>query len=180
MIRCIAFDCFGTLFDVRTLPEGYVGNYVDHVYQNDFSPYSFPEEWYQLKAHPGVTDGMKALQEQGIKVVSLSNGGPDLISKLAEAAGFTFDHIVDLAAHKVYKPHLGAYTTVWADTGIAIDDTLMVTANPTFGDLSGAFAVGMTPVLLRQLGWPQTVFELSEWVRRRTMNEFRSSVAHYK
>lgn len=67
--------------------------------------------------------------------MALSNGSYDLIFRLAERSGFRWDHIVSLAAHQVYKPHRAAYLTIQKDLGIKTKDTLMVTANPTFGDI---------------------------------------------
>lgn len=40
--KCVAFDCFGTLFDMSTVPKDEIAAYVEHVRRNDFSPYEFP------------------------------------------------------------------------------------------------------------------------------------------
>lgn len=167
-IRCIAFDCFGTLFDVSSLPNGHVAKYVEHVRREGFEPYNFPDEWDLLEAHAGVAEGICRLMSMGIYCVALSNGSRSLIQHLAWANEFAFTHIVNLVAHRCYKPHLAAYRTIKADLGIEPHETLLVTANPTFGDVYGAFVTGMTPMLLRQPGWPQTVVELAEWLEART------------
>jgi hypothetical protein len=41
------------------------------------------------------------------------------------------------------------------------EETLMVTANPTFGDIEGAAAIGMPSQVIRH-GYPNTVIELAE------------------
>lgn len=164
-IRCIAFDCFGTLFDMNSIPKEQIkeqiADYVEHVRQNDFSPYEFPQAWWSLKAHQDVAEGIRRLQSRGLRCVALSNGSDDLIASLAASAGFSFDYIIDLAEHEVYKPHTRAYATIEKDIGYKPSETLMVTANPTFGDIEGAASVGMRSQVIRH-GYPNTVIELAE------------------
>lgn len=160
-IKAIAFDCFGTLFDTTAIPREDVADYVRHVRKEQFSPYTFPLAWYGLKTHPDSPEGIRLLQAAGFLCVALSNGTKSLIQKIAEQNGITFDRIIDLTSHGVYKPHKLAYLTVQAETGIKPEETLMVTANPTFGDVEGAAAVGMAAQVIRH-GYPNTVIELAE------------------
>lgn len=159
VIKCCAFDCFGTLFDMTTVPKEDIAAYVRHVKKADFSPYTFPKSWYDLKAHPDVSAGISGIQSCGILCVALSNGSKELIEHLARMNGFAFDKVIDLVAHRVYKPHVDAYKTVHKETGIRARQTLMVTANPLFGDLEGAAAIGMPHQVIRH-GWPNTVIDL--------------------
>jgi 2-haloacid dehalogenase len=161
MIRCIAFDCFGTLFDMSGIPQEQIADYVRHVRSENFTPYNFPSEWYNLKAHPDVLEGIRRLKAAGIKCVALSNGHWGLIRFIAEESGFHFDHVCDLVGAKVYKPHVDAYRVVERDTGFTPAETLMVTANPTFGDIEGAIAIGMRYQVIRHC-YPKTVIELAE------------------
>ncbi len=160
MIKVIAFDCFGTVFDMSGVPSGDIVNYVNHVRHEDFTPYVFPDSWWRLKAHPDSAEGIKKLQLAGFKCVALSNGSSTLIGHISILNGINWDHIVDLIAHRVYKPHLGAYRTIQADLGTPPEETLMVTANPTFGDLEGSSAVGMQSHVIRH-GYPNTILELA-------------------
>ena len=162
-LRCIAFDCFGTLFDMSGIPREQIAGYVRHVRRNDFSPYEFPQAWWDLRAHQDVEEGMRRLQGHRLCCVALSNGDVDLIESLAAASGFAFDCIVDLAYHGVYKPHRDAYLTVEKDTAFKPHETIMVTANPTFGDIEGAASVGMRSQVIRH-GYPNTVIELAEMI----------------
>jgi 2-haloalkanoic acid dehalogenase type II len=159
-IQCIAFDCFGTVFDMEGIPREQIRSYVEHVRQNDFSPFVFPDEWWELKAHADAAPGIRNLQAEGYCCVALSNGSHGLLTRIAAANDIYWDHIVDLAAHRVYKPHLDAYRTVENDTSYEPANTLMVTANPTFGDVEGAAAVGMKSMIIRQ-GYPHTILDIA-------------------
>jgi 2-haloalkanoic acid dehalogenase type II len=166
-IKCCAFDCFGTLFDMTPVPKSDIAAYVHHVQRADFSPYTFPKSWYDLKAHPDVSAGILEIQSSGILCVALSNGSKELIEHLAIMNILAFDRVIDLVAHKVYKPHVDAYKTVHKETGVKPHETLMVTANPLFGDLEGAAAIGMRSQVIRH-GYPNTVLELADVVLGRT------------
>ena len=136
--------------------------YVDHVRKEDFTPFKFPDSWFNLKAHPDSAEGIKRLQRMGYKCVTLSNGGWGMLDNISALNGIGWDHITDLIEHRVYKPHVDAYRTIQKDLGFTPAETLMVTANPTFGDIEGAAAIGMQSQIIRQPGMPQTIVELSE------------------
>ena len=164
MITAAAFDCFGTVFDMSNIDPSEIEAYVKHVHQNDFTPFEFPQNWFELKPHKDSVEGINLLQSYNIKCIALSNGSKELISKISNDCGIKWDHIVDLINHKVYKPHIDAYYTVQKDLGISPNETLMVTANPTFGDVEGSAAIGMTPQIIRH-GYPNTIIELLDIVR---------------
>lgn len=161
MLKVIAFDCFGTVFDMASVSRDEIGDYVRHVRKNDFTPYTFPQSWWDLKLHPDAAEGVLTLQMAGYDCVTLSNGAADLLRHVSEAGGIKWDKIIDLAKHRVYKPHVDAYRTVEAETGIKPADCLMVTANPTFGDIEGAAAIGMPSQVIRQAEGPANIIELA-------------------
>ena len=162
MSKCIAFDCFGTVFDMSSVSRDEIKAYVEHVRKADFSPFAFPVSWWNLKAHSDAAQGIKMLQAMGFACVTLSNGEVGLLSTVAEANGIKFDAFINLERHRVYKPNTDAYRTVEKDLGYKPVETLMVTANPTFGDIEGAAAIGMPSQVIRQPGKPQTIIELAE------------------
>lgn len=159
-IKCIAFDCFGTLFDMSGVPKDEISDYARHVRQEMFIPYTFPEHWYRLPSHPDVAEGVRRLRKNHF-CVALSNGPRDLITLAACRNDFSFDHVIDLLDWRVYKPHRAAYMTVFAETKFKPEQTLMVTANPTFGDVEGAEYIGMRSKVIRH-GYPNTVIELAD------------------
>lgn len=162
MIKCIAFDCFGTIFDMKGVPRIEIEAYVNHVRKGEFVIYEFPETWYSLKSHIDAAQGMNRLKAGGFFLVALSNGGRELIREISLSNDIPFDYIVDLRQHKVYKPHIEAYRTVEKDTGIKPEETLMVTANPTFGDVEGSAAIGMPSQVIRQADGPRDLIDLAE------------------
>jgi HAD superfamily hydrolase (TIGR01493 family) len=162
MIKCIAFDCFGTVFDMSSISRDEIKAYVEHVRKDDFTPFKFPDSWWHLRTHADVTDGIRRLQDAGFSCVTLSNGSANLLRYVSRQNGILWDFIIDLVSHRVYKPHVDAYRTVEKQLGFTSTETLMVTANPTFGDIEGAAAIGMQSQVIRQPGMPQTIIELAE------------------
>ena len=170
-IKCIAFDCFGTVFDMSRVSRDEIKAYVDHVRSENFSPYKFPESWYSLHAHPDSAEGIKRLQDAGYKCVAMSNGTVHLISTISDIAGIRWNTIIDLVLYGHYKPQPDAYKAIQDQTGWQPEECLMVTANPTFGDVEGAAAIGMHSQVIRQPGTPQTIIELAEsLIEKRSMS----------
>lgn len=159
-ILAIAFDCFGTVFDMDGFPGTEIAAYVEHVNQPVWSRYRFGDAWYQLKAHPDSAEGIKQLQIAGYKCVALSNGSRSLIEHISSEAHICWNQIIDLADHQTYKPKRKAYRVAALEIGVAPANTMMVTANATFGDLGGAAAVGMQSYLIRDDDLP-TIVELA-------------------
>jgi FMN phosphatase YigB (HAD superfamily) len=164
MIKCIAFDCFGTVFDMRNISRQEIQDYVDHVNKKDFSPYSFPNSWYALTAHEDSAAGIKLLQDNGYYCLALSNGSYDLIKTISESNNIYWNYIINLNKHKVYKPHFDAYKTIETDTNFKPTETLMVTANPKFGDIEGAKNINMYSAVIRH-GYLNTIPELVDYIQ---------------
>jgi len=135
--------------------------YVEHVRKNDFTPFVFPSSWWDLRLHPDSQAGIRALEAAGFSCIALSNGSVDLIEHVSRSGGIEWWDIMDLAKHRVYKPHVDAYRTIEKQTGYKPSDTLMVTANPSFGDIEGAADIGMPSQVIRH-GYPNTIVELAE------------------
>lgn len=167
-IKCIAFDCFGTVFDMSKISKDEIQDYVNHVNNKNFSPYSFPDSWYDLKSHRDSSDGIASLQDREYFCVALSNGSYDLIKNISEKNSIYWDYIIDLNKHKVYKPHTDAYKTIEKDTNFQPSETLMVTANPTFGDIEGARSINMHNIVIRH-GYPNSIIELADLLHKKSM-----------
>jgi 2-haloalkanoic acid dehalogenase type II len=162
-IKCLAFDCFGTVFDMEGVSRDEIAAYVAHVRLADFSPYRFSEPWWNINPHPDSAPGVRMLRENGFTCVTLSNGAASMLGYLAKKNDIPFHQIIDLTKHKAYKPkNLDAYRAVEKETGFKPNETMMVTANPTFGDVEGASAIGMIPQVIRQPDRPQTILELAQ------------------
>lgn len=161
-IKAIAFDVFGTVFDLSAVPRDEVRAYVKHVHQESWQPLKLPASWATLPAHPDAAEGIAKLRERFI-VVTLSNGPLSLLMRLSKHNGISWDAIVPLEMYRIYKPDLRAYMYLPTLLGVERDEVCMVTANRTFGDLEGAAAVGMRAQLIRDGAEnPKDILELAE------------------
>ena len=160
-----AFDCFGTVFDMRGVPKSQVKAYVDHVRQPEWSPYQFPPSWYALVAHPDAAEGLRMLKDRGIFCWAFSNGNTELIEFNSKKNGIEWDRIIDLSIPQVYKPHPEAYQYLKQEAHSR--QLIIITANPTFGDVEGAASIGVGSRVIRH-GHPNTIIELAEMFPKRS------------
>ncbi len=164
MPKVIAFDTFGTVFDLSTVPHQEIKNYADHIHQSEWTPLRLPDSWEHLKAHPDAAEGIARLREKFI-VVTCSNGPLGLLAKLSKNNGISWDAIVPLELNKVFKTNPKAYMTVCEVLNVEPKDVLMVTANETFGDLEASRALGMEAILIRGKEGPKTIIELADLLK---------------
>jgi 2-haloalkanoic acid dehalogenase type II len=164
MIKVIAFDVFGTVFDLTAANRADVKAYVDHVHADDWAPLTLPPSWYELKAHDDAKYGLKWLRED-YQVVTCSNGPIELLTKLSKKNGLSWDMMIPLEMAKVYKPKLEAYQLICSLMGVKPCEVAMVTANKTFGDLEAAMHLGMLPILIRDKSAERFIPDLMELAR---------------
>lgn len=159
-MRVVAFDVFGTVFDLSGVPRHEVWDYIAHIRRPEWSPLRLPASWEHLPAHADSAEGIARLRERFI-VVTCSNGPLGLLAKLSKNNGVQWDAIVPMELNHVYKPDPRAYLTVCEVLEVPPSAVTMVTANRTFGDLEASAALGMTPVLIRDGDGPKTITELA-------------------
>lgn len=152
MIKVIAFDAFGTLFNMEGVPEQQLRDYGDHLRKfyltKHWTELKFPTSWIGLPAFPDVKEGIARLMNKHICVL-LSNGPADLLHAMLGHNGIVTDGIVPLEAYRTFKPDLSAYVTVCQLWKVIPCEVMMVTANEHFGDLEAASILGMAPRLIR-------------------------------
>ena len=158
MIQLICFDVFGTVFDMSTVSKESIRSYVDHVKSNSWEPIDL-SGWANIKAHPDACSGISLLRTE-FQVVTLSNGPMKLLTKISKSNNISWDAIIPIEAYEVYKPNPDAYKIACQLMGIPPENTLMVTANPTFGDIEGAAKNGISSQIIRHKGGPQDIIEL--------------------
>jgi FMN phosphatase YigB (HAD superfamily) len=161
-IRCVLFDLFGTVLNMKDVERADVAAYNDHVRRKDFSPLTLPESWYNLKPHDDAGLGLHLLRKMGLYCATLSNAPIALQTALSEPHGLVWDNMVDLPLHRVYKPDLAAYPIGAKVCGFKPEECLMVTANPTFGDVEGAKACGMASQVIRHPYTPRDILSLAD------------------
>lgn len=155
MRQVIAFDVFGTVFDLSDVDRREISQYVHHVKDvfntRGWMPLTIPESWWDLKAHPDAAEGIARLRTK-YQVVTCSNGPMRLLTHLSKEAGISWDGIIPIEAYQLYKPSPLAYTKIWELMGVKPEACHMVTANPGFGDVEASTKAGMRPHVIRQPG----------------------------
>lgn len=159
--KAIAFDCFGTVFDMSNVPKEELMAYGYHIRAPQWSPLELPESWKNLKAFPDSAEGIKLLRQK-FTVITCANGPMPLLSEISENNGIDWDCIVPMETMQVFKPSPQAYLWACAAVGLPPADVMMVTANvPGLGDLTVANSLGMIPQQIRGGDGPATIIELA-------------------
>ncbi len=106
---------------------------VDHVMQG-FS---------ELEVHPDVVDGVRALSDLGIRLVTLSNGSTGVAEALLQRAGVRdrFERLLTVEDAGAWKPARGAYTYALEECGVEATDAMLVAVHPW--DIDGARRAGL-------------------------------------
>lgn len=81
MIECIAFDLFGTVFDLSAMPKQEIKDYIAHVRKPEWSPLTLPGTWRDMKPHPASY--FSICQQFGpdppeVLMVTGNQGSPDI------------------------------------------------------------------------------------------------------
>lgn len=166
MLKVIAFDLFGTVFDLSQTPRGEISAYLRQCTDPVWRPLQLPESWADLPAFPDAKEGLKRLRAK-YEVVTLSNAPATLTHYLMGKSDLLWDGIVSLSGIKRYKPHPECYLRACQQFLASPDRCMMVTANPTFGpypfgDIQIAGAIGMQTRLIRNPGGPANIIALAE------------------
>lgn len=121
---------------------------VDEVVQGLLDGFS------TLKLHPDVVPGMRLLHDEGLRLVTLTNGSAAVAEKLFDAAG-----VADLVERRLsvddvgrWKPAASAYQYAAEQCGLRIDRMAMVAVHPW--DIDGAARAKMTTGWLDRTGAP--------------------------
>ena len=97
----------------------------------------------ELTLHPDVPEGLHALADLGVRLVTLSNGSAQVAETLLEQAGVRplFERLLSVEEAGVWKPASGAYDYALAVCGIDAGDALLVAVHPW--DIDGAARAGL-------------------------------------
>jgi 2-haloalkanoic acid dehalogenase type II len=159
--KVIAFDLFGTVFDLSGVDRAEIRAYIEHIKKPEWSPLVLPESWKDLPDFPDTWEGLNRLNDR-YSVATMSNAPYLLQNHLLDNHALGFVKQVPLELARVYKPNPRAYLTVCDMLNVEPTEVMMVTANKDFGDLEASAALGMTPMLIRSGDGPKTIIELAE------------------
>lgn len=96
-----------------------------------------------LALHPDVPEGLYALSDLGVRLVTLSNGSAQVAETLLEHAGVRplFERLLSVEEAGVWKPASGAYEYALAECGVAAEAAMLVAVHPW--DINGAARAGL-------------------------------------
>lgn len=128
-----------------------------------------------LPPHDEVAAALKALKDDGYRLVSLTNSSAEGVATQLRNAGLTdlFEKRYSIESLKKYKPHPDTYHMVLDDLGVEPTEVLMVAAHAW--DLAGAKNVGLQTAFVARPGAgqysnvaapDQVVSDLDELVKR--------------
>lgn len=163
----IAFDAFGTLFDLGELEDRFKQTVVPWTWHatvsERFRPLPEiveaagidPARVESLPAYDDVADDLAALS--GPPLAVLSNGTRDGLRELVDAAGLTayFDHLLAADQVAAYKPAPDIYALAAKAFGTEPGRVLLVSSNEW--DIAGAAEMGMRTAWLARGRTPSWV-----------------------
>ncbi len=96
-----------------------------------------------LEVHPDVPDGIRALRDLGIRLVTLSNGAAAVAEGLCERAGIgdCVEALLSVEDAGIWKPAAGAYAHALERCGIDAMEAMLVAVHPW--DIDGAARAGL-------------------------------------
>ena len=97
----------------------------------------------QLGVHPDVVEGVQALRDLGVPLVTLSNGATSVAQGLFERHGLddAFDRLLSVEDAPRWKPAPQAYAHALDVCGVAASDAMLVAVHPW--DVHGAHEAGL-------------------------------------
>ncbi|MFL6002674.1 MAG: haloacid dehalogenase type II [Nocardioides sp.] len=105
-----------------------------------------------LGVHPDVVDGVRALRNRDIELVTLSNGAAAVAEGLFERAGIRdqFSRLLSVEDAGVWKPAAAAYEYALSECGVSAHDAMLVAVHPW--DIHGAARAGLRTAWLNRNG----------------------------
>ena len=105
-----------------------------------------------LAVHPDVPDGVRALSDLGIRLVTLSNGSATVADGLLQGAGLRdrFERLLSVEDAGVWKPAAGAYAYALAECEVEPMDVMLVAMHPW--DIDGARRAGLATAWVNRSG----------------------------
>ena len=111
-----------------------------------------------LGVHPDVPEGIRALHDLGIRLVTLSNGATSVAEELFARAGIRdrFEALLSVEDAGVWKPAAGAYGYALERCGVGPGAAMLVAVHPW--DIDGAARAGLSTAWTDRTGGPYPAY----------------------
>jgi len=169
VIKVIAFDLFGTVFDAESADErdrnAYTSNLKAWREHRTYLPTRCVFSFARLKLFADSAEGLSALMFAGYKIVTASNIPSAYVVEASRNAGIAWDGIVALERYGIYKPDLAAYAAICDLMKCEPKEVLMVTGNHGkygIGDDTEPLKIGMQTAKIRRDSPIQTIIDLAK------------------
>ncbi|CAN5709168.1 haloacid dehalogenase type II [soil metagenome] len=108
----------------------------------------------QLELHPDVVDGVVALHDLGVRLVTLTNGSAEVAERLLARGGVRdhFERLLSVEDTTRWKPAAEAYQYAADVCEVPLDRLLLVAVHPW--DIDGASSAGMGTAWLNRADAP--------------------------
>ena len=116
-------------------------------------------QFLKLQAHADVEKGLQKLQAAGLRLATLTNAAPAVLTSQIAYAGLDeyFELNLSVDAIKKYKPALETYRWAAAKMGVAPEQIIFVAAHGW--DVAGAMQAGMQAAYIERKG--QSLYPLA-------------------
>jgi 2-haloacid dehalogenase len=111
-----------------------------------------------LGVHPDVPDGVRALHDAGLRLVTLTNGSTEVAERLFTGAGLRdrFERLLSVEDAGAWKPAPASYAYASRTCGVPSEEMLLVAVHAW--DIDGANRAGMTTGWLDRTGSPYPAY----------------------
>lgn len=130
-----------------------------------------------LPVHADVQDGIRALRDLGIRLVTLSNGSASVAEALFDRAGIGehFERLLTVEDAGRWKPAPEAYQYALTQCGVDPADAMLVAVHPW--DIHGASRAGLGTAWLDRSGGPYPTYFRAPEVRARSLTDLAQQLA---
>jgi 2-haloacid dehalogenase len=106
----------------------------------------------ELEVHPDVPDGIRALHDLDIRLVTLSNGAASVAARLLEGAGLRrhFEALLSVEDAGAWKPAPASYAYALDVCRVEAEDAMLVAVHPW--DTHGARRAGLASAWINRTG----------------------------
>ncbi len=124
-----------------------------------------------LPVHPDVPDGIRALSELDIRLVTLSNGSSSVAEGLFERADIRqhFEHLLTVEDAGAWKPAPRAYAYALEQCGVEPREAMLVAVHPW--DIDGAARAGLATAWIDRAGSPYPDYFMTPDLRPTSLME---------